>query len=135
VIELFKQKNPANLLLLLIAGFLIKIPMFLHPHGAIVRPGDGILYEGIINFFSATAKSNPILYPLLAFALLFIQAAMLTRFINFTADDEQVHLPPRVVVYAGHFAVARVELFFCAPVVQHVYVVYTIGVVRNLQQA
>jgi len=56
--------------------------MFLQPHGAIVRPGDGILYEGIISFFSSTAKSNPILYPLLAFALLFIQAVMLTRFIN-----------------------------------------------------
>jgi len=82
VIEIFKQKNPANLLLLLIVGFLIKIPMFLQPHGAIVRPGDGILYESIISFCSATAKSNPILYPLLAFALLFIQAVMLTRFIN-----------------------------------------------------
>ena len=82
MIEIFKQKNPANLLILLITGFLIKIPMFLEPHDAIVRPGDGRLYEAIISFFSSAAKSNPILYPLLAFILLFIQAAMLTRFIN-----------------------------------------------------
>ena len=82
MIEIFKQKNPANLLLLLIVGVLVKIPMFLEPHDAVIRPGDGILFEKIISFFSSAAKSNPVLYPLLTFALLFLQAVMLTRFIN-----------------------------------------------------
>ncbi|MEP7373067.1 MAG: hypothetical protein ABI675_06715 [Chitinophagaceae bacterium] len=52
------------------------------PHAAVLRPADGILYEGIINFFASTAKANPVFYPLLTFALLFFQAIMLNRFIN-----------------------------------------------------
>lgn len=82
MIAIFKQKNPANLLLLLIAGILIKLPMFLEPHVPIVRPSDGILFESIIKFFAGTAKSSPLFYPLLTFALLFLQAVMITRFIN-----------------------------------------------------
>jgi hypothetical protein len=82
VIAIFKQKNPANLLILLIAGAFIKMPMFMKPHPAVFRPADGILFEGIINLFSSTAKANPIFYPLLTFALLFFQAILLNRFIN-----------------------------------------------------
>jgi hypothetical protein len=82
VIAIFKQKNPANLLILLIAGVFIKMPMFMKPHQAVLRPADGILFEGIINLFASTANSNPIFYPLLTFALLFIQAIILNRFIN-----------------------------------------------------
>jgi hypothetical protein len=82
VIAIFKQKNPANLLLLLITGILIKLPMFTQPHAPIVRESDGILYESIINFFGNPATASPIVYPLLAFGLLFLQAVMITRFIN-----------------------------------------------------
>ena len=82
MIAIFKQKNPANLLILLIVGVFIKMPMFMKPHPAVLRPADGILFEGIINLFASTAKSNPIFYPLLTFALLFIQAIILNRFIN-----------------------------------------------------
>jgi hypothetical protein len=56
--------------------------MFMKPHPAVLRPADGILFEGIINFFASIARSNPIFYPLLTFALLFFQAIMLNRFIN-----------------------------------------------------
>ena len=54
----------------------------MRPHAAIIRPADGILYEGIISFFDPVAKSNPVTYALLAFTLLFLQAVMITRFIN-----------------------------------------------------
>lgn len=82
MIGILKQKNPANLLLLLITGILIKLPMFRHPHAPIVRPSDGALYEGIIEFFSGFAKSSSIFYPILTFTLLFVQAFIITRFIN-----------------------------------------------------
>jgi hypothetical protein len=82
VIGILKQKNPANLLLLLITGILIKLPMFRHPHEPIVRPTDGALYEGIIQFFSGFAKSSSVFYPILTFTLLFVQAFIITRFIN-----------------------------------------------------
>lgn len=82
MIAIFKQKNPANLLLLLITGILLKLPMFIEPHGPIVRASDGLLYEAIIGFFENTASTSPVFYPLLAFVLLVTQAVMITRFIN-----------------------------------------------------
>jgi len=54
----------------------------MEPHAPIVRPSDGILFEAIINFFAGIAKSSPLFYPVLTFALLFLQAIMITRFIN-----------------------------------------------------
>jgi hypothetical protein len=82
VIGIFKQKTPANILLLLVFGILIKLPMFLHPHVPIGRPEDGLFYKGILKFIWPTGKSWPVFYPLLSFALLFLQSIILTRFIN-----------------------------------------------------
>ena len=79
---IFKQKTPANIFLLLVTGILIKLPMFTHPHLVAGKPGDGIFYAYIIKFLAPTGAANPVLYPLLAFSLLFLQALMLTRFIN-----------------------------------------------------
>jgi hypothetical protein len=82
VIGVFKQKNPANILLLLVFGILIKLPIFLYPHIPEDRPADGILFRAILKFLHPAAGSFPKLYPLLAFFLLFLQAIVLTRFIN-----------------------------------------------------
>lgn len=82
MIGIFKQKNPANILVLLVVGVLIKLPMFLHPHIPAERGSDGFLFKKILQFLAPTGKTNPSIYPVLAFALLFIQAVMLTRFIN-----------------------------------------------------
>lgn len=79
---IFKQKNPANIFLLLVFGILIKLPMFVHPHVVVSKPGDGILYSSIIKFLTSAGKSNPVLYPVLAYSLIFLQALMLTRFMN-----------------------------------------------------
>jgi hypothetical protein len=82
VIGIFKNKSPANIFLLLVFGVLIKLPMFLHPHMASVHAGDSILYRAIVHFLEPNGQSFPSLYPLLAFTLLFLQAMLLTRFIN-----------------------------------------------------
>ncbi len=82
MIAIFKQKNPANLLLLLLTGILVKLPMFMEPHAPLVRDSDGLLYEAIISFFAGTAASSPVFYPLLTFAFLFLQAVMINRFVN-----------------------------------------------------
>jgi hypothetical protein len=82
VIGIFKQKNPANLLVLLVTGILIKLPIFMSPHTPVMRPTDGALYDGILRVINPVAKSVPLIYPLLAFALLIQQAIALTRFIN-----------------------------------------------------
>jgi hypothetical protein len=82
VIGIFKQKNPINILLLAVFGVLIKLPMLLYPHEPVVRPGDGVLYDALLKFFTPTAKSFPPFFPLFAFLLLFVQAIVLSRFIN-----------------------------------------------------
>lgn len=82
MIGIFKQKNPANIFLLLVFGVLIKLPMFLHPHVPAGRVSDGILFKWILEFLEPTGRTTPALYPVLAFGLLFIQAIILTRFIN-----------------------------------------------------
>jgi hypothetical protein len=82
VIGVFKQKNPANIILLLVFGILIKLPVFMYPHGPVSSPGDGVLFDGILKFLQPTADSYPLFYPFLTFGLLFIQAIVLTRFIN-----------------------------------------------------
>ncbi|HMU47033.1 MAG TPA: hypothetical protein PKC72_11735 [Chitinophagaceae bacterium] len=82
MVGLFKQKNPANILLLLVFGLLIKLPLFINPHVPIISNTESILYKGILNFLEPTGKDNPVLYSFLSFGLLFLQAVMLTRFIN-----------------------------------------------------
>jgi Family of unknown function (DUF6427) len=82
VITIFKQKNPANLLVLLVTGILIKMPMFMEPHPPVMRPSDGPLYEAIINMLKGPSESFSLFFPVLTYAFLYIQAVVLTRFIN-----------------------------------------------------
>lgn len=82
MIGIFKQKTPANIILLLVFGVLIKLPVFMHPHAPVSSPGDGVFFEGILKFLQPAALSFPSFYPLLTFGLLFIQAIILTSFIN-----------------------------------------------------
>jgi hypothetical protein len=56
--------------------------MFMHPHVPVNRPADGALFDAILKFFQPAGRSNPLIYSFLAFALLFLQAIVLTRFIN-----------------------------------------------------
>lgn len=82
MIGIFKQKTPANIFLLLVFGVLIKLPMFLHPHVPVIRVSDGVLFKGFLQLIEPTVRSKLLLYPVLAFALIFLQAVLLTRFIN-----------------------------------------------------
>lgn len=82
MIGIFKQRNPVNILLLLVIGGLLKFPAFLHPHVPVAQTGDGILFQQILNFLHHTWNGNPEIYPVLAFVFLFIQSVSLSQFIN-----------------------------------------------------
>ncbi len=79
---IFKQKNPANIFILLVFGVLIKWPVFTHPHIPAGQPGDNILFREILIFLDRWGKTTPLIYPVLAYGLLLLQALMLTGFIN-----------------------------------------------------
>jgi hypothetical protein len=81
VTGIFKQKSPANILLLPVFGVLLKLPMFIHPHVPVSAPQDGLLYRSLIDFLAPFGKSSPFIYPLLAFVLLFLQAVFFTRLV------------------------------------------------------
>ena len=82
MIGIFRQKKPANVLLLLIFGVLIKLPVFFHPHIPVKEDKDGIFFLALMNVLQPAAKSAPVIFPLLAFVLLFTQAISLTRIMN-----------------------------------------------------
>ena len=82
MIGIFKQKNPANLLVLLVMGIGIKLPMFLHPQQPVIREEDGILFNGLLRYTVSLSASMPWFFPVVTFLLLFVQAVVLNRFIN-----------------------------------------------------
>jgi hypothetical protein len=82
VIGIFKHKNPANIFLLLVFGVLIKLPLFLHPNLIESRNSDSLLYKAILDFLKPGGKSFPALYACLSVGLIFLQAIVLTRFMN-----------------------------------------------------
>ncbi len=82
MIGIFKQKTPANLILLLVFAALIKLPMFMSPHVTEGRAEDSLFFKTILDFIAPTGRKSPVIYPLLAFGLLFIQAVTFNRFMN-----------------------------------------------------
>lgn len=82
MLGLFKQKNPANFILLLVFGILIKLPVFReHPVPA-ETPGDGVLYRWLLDAFSGKNPPPAFLFPAFSTGLLFIQALLLNRLIS-----------------------------------------------------
>lgn len=82
MVGIFKQKTPANILILLVFGILIKFPMFRHLYIPVSETSDGPLFMRILQWLQPYSKSFALFFPILAFALLFIQAVSLTQFIN-----------------------------------------------------
>ena len=82
MIGVFKQKNPVNILILLLFGLLIKLPMFFSPHIPETSTGDGIFFQNLLKLLQPAGKNFPGLYPLLAFLLLLIQSVTITSIIN-----------------------------------------------------
>jgi hypothetical protein len=78
VIGVFKQKSPGNIGILFIFGLLLKMPLFLYPKPVVVRQTDGHLYQWLIGIL----PNDAILYSVISFALLYIQALMLNYLMN-----------------------------------------------------
>jgi hypothetical protein len=82
VIGLFKQKTPANLIILLIFGLLLKMPLFLSPKLIEATAQDGRLYHIFLNFFTTPGKSNAVVCSAIAFMLLYGQALLINYLVN-----------------------------------------------------
>lgn len=93
MIVLFKQKAPANIVLLFLFGLLIKLPIFLYPKVITVPQTDGPLYTAFIRFIG-NSGSGLIIASLLALFLLYVQSLMLNYMINeYRLTNHQTFLP------------------------------------------
>jgi hypothetical protein len=79
VIVLFKEKSPANIIVLLIFGLLIKLPLFLYPAQPVTTAGDGLLYQLILKNLVGT---NPFIASAISFMLLYVQALLINYLVN-----------------------------------------------------
>ena len=126
MIGIFKQKNPANILLLLFFGVLIKLPMFLHPYTATIQSKDGILFHAILKLLEPASKTAPLLYPVLAFALIFTQAIGLTRLINnYRMMNRSNYLPGMAyLIITSYFPEWN---YFSAPLLLNSFMIIVLG--------
>ncbi|MFV0605226.1 MAG: DUF6427 family protein [Niabella sp.] len=79
---IFRQKNPGNIFVLFIFGILLKLPVLFNSAPPVIKPKDSYVYLQIINFFKPLAAIFPFIYVIIAYLLLFLQAYLITSFIN-----------------------------------------------------
>jgi hypothetical protein len=82
VIGIFRQKSPANALILLIYALVLKFHLFLHPVAPVLDTNDNYLYRLILNALVSVFHHVNILYSILTFLLLFSQATLFNRIFN-----------------------------------------------------
>lgn len=78
---IFRQKNTSNTLLLLLYALVLKFGLFLHPAAPVQVAEDHYLYKGLLAFLAPLHLSNMV-YSILAFLLLYIQASLFNRICN-----------------------------------------------------
>ena len=78
----FKANNPYNNFLLLAYGLVLKLPIFIFPVIPKANATDGILYKALLNWLVPIAGSTPVIYSLIAFPLLYLQAISFNKLVN-----------------------------------------------------
>lgn len=81
MLKTFKENNPYNTFLLFIYGFLLKLVFFIHPTVPSIQKTDGFLFEFIINKIAIVGNGFPLIYPIIAYLLLFTQAISFNRLV------------------------------------------------------
>ena len=82
MIGLFRRKNPGNAFLLLFYGLILKFPIFLKPSLPFKSPDDSYLYDQVLKFLFSFTGDSRIVYSILSFLLLFLQASLFNRISN-----------------------------------------------------
>lgn len=79
---IFKANNPYNNFLLLLYAFLLKLPIFIHPHVPKAYETDGFLYRSLLQFLEPAGKNMPVIYSFISLVLLYIHAISLNKLVN-----------------------------------------------------
>jgi len=93
VIGVFKQNNPANAILLLVYGLILKLHLFLHPVGPLKLPGDHYFYNWLLEFLEPL-RLPALFFALISFLLVLLQATLFNRICNVhKMFEKQNYLP------------------------------------------
>lgn len=79
---IFKANNPNNNFLLFVYGLLLKLPLFLYPQLPKLQSSDGILYKSFANWMISSFGKAPVVFSLISFILLFLQAVSFNKLVN-----------------------------------------------------
>lgn len=82
MIGIFKQKNPGNALILVVYALVLKFSMFLHPVVPVLHPEDNYLYRLILRALDSVFHQAALLYAILSFLIIFMQATLFNRICN-----------------------------------------------------
>ncbi|HYM93013.1 MAG TPA: hypothetical protein VET23_02665 [Chitinophagaceae bacterium] len=105
--------------------------MFLHPHVPTPRADDGILYHALVLYLQRIGKSPHLLFPLLAFGLLFIQSVSLARIIN----NRRMLTMPGYLPGMSYMLITSLFPewnFFSAPLLTNTLLIYIISVLLKI---
>ena len=91
---IFKTNNPFNAFFLFLYAVLLKLPMFLNPVIPQPQQTDGFLFKLLLKSCEGFGTKLPFFYPLLTFALLYIQAIVLNKF----SSDKRLLQQPNYLV-------------------------------------
>ena len=97
----FKSNNPYNTFLLLVYGLMLKLPMFINVVVPATQQTDGFLFKALLFQLSGVGKNLPIIYPLIAFLLLFTQAITLNSLVN----DQRLMQKPNYLTAMGYLLI------------------------------
>lgn len=79
---IFKANNPNNNFLLLLYGLALKFHLFWHVGAPQLHSSDGILYSASIGWLQRTLGAQSMVFSLLSFLLLYIQAVSFNKLVN-----------------------------------------------------
>jgi len=78
----FRSSNPLNLVLIFFIGMLLRYQSFVAPVTPELSAIEGFLYRWIVHGLVRFAGEGSILFPLMSYLLVFLQALLLNAFVN-----------------------------------------------------
>lgn len=82
MVGIFRNYNPFGIIFLFFYGLILRFASFVEPHIPTAQPTDGFMYHSLLNGLSGIGQVTPVIYPILAYILVFIQAITLNNLVN-----------------------------------------------------
>lgn len=82
MVGIFRNYNPFGIIFLFFYGLILRFASFIDPHIPVAQTTDGFLYHSLLKGLTSVGQSVPVIYSILAYLLIFIQAMILNNLVN-----------------------------------------------------